>query len=333
MKRNKIITGALAAAAAICLSACQREQTPESPTIKVSVTITGGGTAAAETKVASAISADESKINDVQYFIYKNAVLEDYTHPSTASTTAELTATPGTRTIYALVNAPTIDPSTVSGESSLKGMATDLKDYGKDNLIMFGYTTHTLTAGENVPITVSRLASKVIVDKIECDYKYGRADYQPRINGIYLINAAGENTLALSASSPTKWYNKLGHYDPDLDEVLYDAVNKTVSNSASYGTVHTFYTLPNNVADPDHTGTWKPRHTMLVIDVTLNGAQGYYPIELPVLEGNKYYEIKKVTLTKDPNSEPYTEIVQGSATAEITVSDWAIGQVWTEIVL
>ena len=63
---------------------------------------------------------------------------------------------------------------------------------------------------------------------------------------------------------------------------------------------------------------------MLVIDVTLNDVQGYYPIELPPLEYNKYYTIEEVILTKEPSDNPW-EPANGSVKAVISVVDWEDG--------
>jgi hypothetical protein len=64
---------------------------------------------------------------------------------------------------------------------------------------------------------------------------------------------------------------------------------------------------------------------MLVVDVTLDGERGYYPIELPVLERNKTYSIEEIVLTRRPGDVPYKPIETGEATAQITVAEWELG--------
>ena len=314
MKTPFIVTAALAA---LALASCQRADIDGKP-VEVNVTILG----AAPTRATAVTYENESKVGNLQVYVFNDGKLEDY-RDAGAAMTAQLTATAGQRTVWALVNAPAI--TDVATEAELKAKVSQLTDNRTDGFVMSGSATQELKDGGTVPVTVRRIVSRVSIKKISTDFQYALAQETLTINGIYLINVAADNTYAADGT-PAQWVNKLGHKDNAYDAFLYDKLTSTtVTNSKPYEKEHVFYPYPNPTQNDTYDASWTPRHTMLVVEVTFEGKKGYYPVVLPVLERNKTYVIDEMVIRHRPGDEPYKPLETGDATVQITVNDWELG--------
>ena len=316
MKTKCIVSAALAA---LALISCNREKADiGGKPVEVNVTILG----TAPTRATGVTYENESKVGNLQVYVFNEGRLEDY-RDAGAAMTAQLTATSGQRTIWALVNAPALN--NVTTETELKAKVSQLSDNQTDGFVMSGYTTQELKDGGTVPVTVKRIVSRVSIKKISTDFQYALAQETLTIDGIYLINVAADNTYATDGT-PSQWVNKLGHKDSAYDKYLYDAPNKaTVSNGKPYEKEHVFYPYPNPTKDDTYDATWAPRHTMLVVEVTFENKKGYYPVVLPALERNKTYVIDEMVIRHRPGDVPYKPLETGDATVQITVNDWELG--------
>ena len=316
MKTHFLVTAALAA---LAFASCTREQADiAGKPVEVNVTILG----TAPTRATGVTDANESKVANLQVYVFNNGKLEDY-QDAGAAMTAQLTATSGERTVWALVNAPTFKD--VSTESELQAKVSQLSDNKTDAFVMSGSTRQELKDGGTVPVTVKRIVSRVSVKKISTDFQYSLAQETLTIDGIYLINVAGDNTYAADGT-PGTWVNQLGHKDSGLDALLYDKLTSTtVTNAKPYTKEHVFYPYPNPTKDDVYDATWKPRHTLLVVEVTFESKKGYYPVVLPALERNKTYVIEEMVIRHRPGDVPYKPIETGDATVQITVNDWELG--------
>ena len=304
--------------AALTLLSCERESIDsENKPVEVNVTILG----TAPTRVTAVKNANESKVKNLQVYVFNNGKLEDY-QDAGAAMTAQLTATSGLRTVWALVNAPTLKNLTT--ESELKKEVSKLSDNKPDALVMVGSTSLELKDKLTVPITVKRFVSRVTIKKISTDFQLALASESVSIEGIYLINVAGDNTYA-SNGTPSTWVNQLKHKDSNYDALLYDKVSATVNNNKAYEKEHVFYPYPNPTEQDTYDASWAPRHTILVVEVTFQNKKGYYPVVLPVLERNKTYVIDEMILRHLPNDDPYKPLETGDASVQISVNEWEIG--------
>lgn len=304
--------------AALALVSCTREKADfEGKPVEVNVTILG----ASPTRATSVTYDDESKVGNLQVYVFNNGRLEDY-QDAGAAMTAQLTATSGERTVWALVNAPSLN--NIETESELAAKVSQLTDNKTDGFVMSGYTSQQLKDGGTVPVTVKRIVSRVSIKKISTEFQYALAQESMTIDGIYLINVAADNTYSADAM-PAVWVNQLGHKDNGYDKFLYDDVGATVNNSKPYTEEHVFYPYPNPTESDTYESTWAPRHTMLVVEVTFEKKKGYYPVVLPVLERNKTYVIDEMVLRHRPGDVPYKPLETGDATVQITVNDWELG--------
>ena len=316
MKTHYLVIAALAA---LALGSCTREKADiDGKPVEVNVTILG----TAPTRATSVTYDSESKVGNLQVYVFNNGKLEDY-QDAGAAMTAQLTATSGERTVWALVNAPSLKD--ISTESELKAQVSQLGDNKTDAFVMSGSVRQELKDGGTVPVTVKRLVSRVSVKKISTEFQYALAGESLTLDGIYLCNVAGDNTYAADGT-PGTWVNQLGHKDNGLDALLYDQLTSTtVDNSKPYEKEYVFYPYPNPTQDDTYDATWKPRHTLLVVEVTFEGKKGYYPVVLPVLERNKTYVIDELVIRHRPGEVPYQPIETGDATVQITVNEWELG--------
>ena len=314
----KIIYLFSAALAALTLLSCERENiNAESNPIKVTVSIQG----TAPTRATSVSYSDEAKVESLQVYVFNNGKLEDYQNAG-AAMTAQLTATSGLRTVWALVNAPTIKDLTT--ENELKAKVSRLADNDIDAFVMVGSTSQELKDRLTISITVKRFVSRVSIKKISTDFQEALSSQTVSIDGIYLINVAADNTYAADGT-PNTWVNQLKHKDNDYDALLYDKVSATVSNKKAYEKEHVFYPYPNPTSQDTYDSTWAPRHTILVVEVTLQNKKGYYPVVLPILESNKTYVIDEMIIRHLPNDDPYKPLETGDASVQITVNEWEVG--------
>ena len=315
MKTHVIFSAAMAAMAIL---SCTREKADIcGKPVEVNVTILG----TAPTRATNATYENESKVSNLQVYVFNDGKLEDY-RDAGAAMTAQLTATSGLRTVWALVNAPSMD--NVTTETELKAKVSLLSDNKADGFMMAGSAREELKDGGTVPITVKRIVSRVSIKKISTDFQYALASESMTIDGIYLINVATDNNYAVDGT-PSQWANQLGHKDNGFDTFLYDKVTATVKNGSPYTTEHVFYPYPNPTENDTYAASWAPRHTMLVVEVTFENKKGYYPVVLPVLERNKTYVIDEMVIRHRPGDVPYQPLETGDTTVQITVNDWELG--------
>ena len=342
MKKILLFTAALAALTLVSCKKEQGRQEQEAPLIPARITVNILGTGTKATGMTKDDATKDAKVNDLQVFVFRGDELEDYKAVG-AAMQATLAATSGQRTVFALVNAPSA--ASVRTLTELRALTTRLSDNATNSFVMSGFATQDVVDGATVPVVVKRNVARVSINKISTDFKLLRENWRVHVKGLYLINVAGENNIALSAATPGSYVNKLAHSDSAYDALLYDPMNIDVYNSHPYIGEHAFFPYPNPVTNSDCLsaaglaatdplpGVWSPRATILVIDVTLSGelagepftTNGYYPISLPVLERNKTYVIEEVQITREPSDVPYQPILTGNSSINITVGPWEVG--------
>lgn len=297
------------------LACSKAEQEPvEEPSIDITVTVRG----AEPTRATDVTAANESKVGNLQVFVFRDGRLEDYRDAGEA-TSATLTVTAGLRTVWAVVNAPSL--SGVVDQEELERHVSRLSDNRRDAFVMGGSDTRNLTDGGTVAVTVRRLVARVSVGKVTTGFEYALENENLHLDALWLVNVAAEARLG-SNTAPGAWVNRLGHTDPSLDPLLFDRTDAVVNNATPYERLHMFYPYPNPTEAYAYTGEWCPRHTMLVVEVTLEGKKGYYPVELPVLERNRSYTIGEIHITHYPGDNPYVPVKTGEAAVPVVVKEW-----------
>lgn len=326
MKKQLLMIGLLALTTCACVKENQCQTCKERKPVEVTVQING----TSMTKTTGNTYANESKVNNLQILAFDaNGEIEGYRSIDN-ETSVTLMSTSGEKTVWAIVNAPSLE--SVTTLDGLNSTLTSLEDNALDSFIMTGSVSEELTDGAVLAVTVRRMVARVSVAKITAAFPDTPA-YDGKtltVKGIYMLNVAGSVNYALSGA-PTEWYNKLNHEDDGVDSFLYDALDQTIANNSSYEVEHAYYPYPNSITtsvkdiDENNRGTWSTRRSILCIEVEFDGETGYYPIEMPVIERNKTYSIEEVVITRSPVETPYDPIDTGVATVSITVQEWELG--------
>lgn len=306
----------------VCLAGCNtlpNAESPEAGIAHVQVNICGSPL----TRVTGVSAADEANVSSLQLFVFDSSGSLEHYVDAGASTTGTIAVKEGKKTVAAVVNAPGLGD--VRSRSALMTRTTLLSDNAMGSFVMTGEEEAILQDGGRLSIEVSRIISKVTIKKITSSFtSQSDASKTFKVNSIYLINVAADNTYAAS-SEPTKWYNKLGNGQNDASLLsvpfLADPVNQTIAYKSSYSVEHSFYCYPNLISEESFAPNWSPRHTMLVVDASLGGVQTYYPIELPVIGRNKSIVIDNLVITRKGSDYPYIPVPDG-CDATVTVRGW-----------
>lgn len=307
----------IALSTAFVLSSCHKSIDPtvqaglDEPRFSLEVSL-GGSAGQVETKVTgetASISAGESKVSSLQVLVFRGDFLDAYAKTTSAS--ASVSCTKGSRTVYAVVNAP--DLSGISSLAALKSKVVDLADNSATSFVMVGSKSVTIPASGAVSIDVERIVSRVVVKSISRDFESpSLAALSFKVDKIYLVNAAGSAKLDLSGA-PGKWYNE-GSNKSQVAALISDSPAAAIADKASYSTPHYFYAMPNPASS---------KKTLLVIEATLGTQKYYYPVELPALEHNCSYEISKVTVKRPGSDTPTEPVTSSSASFTVKVTPWA----------
>lgn len=314
-----------AAVLAVCLAGCNEMsgvETPAEKLVRTTVKIEGSPT----TRATDVTSSQEENVRDLQIFVFDESGAKEFYVDAGASQRGEIVTKEGEKTVIAVVNAP--DLQSINTRSGLLTRTSLLSDNSPGSMVMTGEVTAVLQDGGNLSIPVTRIISKVMLKKVSLDFTSSvNASKEFRIQSIYLINVAGDNTYS-ATSEPTIWYNKLrdGYNDTECRSfsLLSDSVNTSIRNKESYTRDHSFYCYPNLVSAESFESVWCPRHTMLVVDAVLGNDRVYYPIELPVIGRNKCLVIEELTITKKGSDQPYKPVEDGTCNINVTVVPWDV---------
>lgn len=208
-------------------------------------------------------------------------------------------------------------------------------------------------------VWVRRQAAMVKLSGVTFDFSSSSLHgAQARITGIYLKNAVGfcrmaldGNTTSAAAQSgvhflplsdsdhaaESHWYSRYT-FDASSPEVLSDypvAIDCLTDGTASQIN-RCYFTYPNKTAvsadSHAQSNPWVPRLTRLTLEVQITlddtprflSETTYYTFDLPVLESNKVYDIRNITITQLGKEDDDTDAADyaGKITPTITVAPW-----------
>ena len=331
---KKLILTLSAVAMATAMTSCNGDKTGYShdpALVHATVSVDGDYHTTRSTGVTA---AQEENVKNLQIFVFSENGEKEFYVNAGSSKTGEIVVEEGKKNIVALVNAPAME--SITSKSSLYSQTSKLSDNSLGSLVMTGEAEVVIQSGGNITIQVTRLISKVTIKKISSAFKsstYSSKEF--KINSIYLINVAGDNTYA-GTSQPTIWYNKLYNGTNDSNAgsfaLLSDPVGKVLAYQSSYSVEHSFFCYPNPTSDESFESTWCPRHTMLVVDALLDGKQTYYPVELPVIGRNKSIIIDELIITRKGSDYPYVPVPDGTCNVSVEVVDWDVILNYTETI-
>ena len=192
----------MAAIMAVCLAGCNSVSVTDitSETLAhTTVTVVGNPV----TRATGVTAAEEESIANLQILVFdENGALEHYLDAG-SSATGDIVTKEGRKTVTAIVNAPSLKD--VSTKNALMTKTSLLADNSRGSMVMTGEVEAVLQDGGKLNIPVTRIISKVMIKKITSAFtSQTNASKTFRINSIYLINVAGDNTYAAS-TEPTIW--------------------------------------------------------------------------------------------------------------------------------
>jgi hypothetical protein len=300
-------------------------------------------------KAASSTTAQEYEkvVRNVQVLVFdENDLLIYYHDAGTSVSNITLYVAEGRKDVWAVVNGPSL--KSVSKKNQLTEYAVGLDAYndltGSKGFLMTGHAEVSVSALTPVTanIVAERLVSRVCLAKVT----NGLPTAYPSltVESVYLSNVVGNQNLSGTAAA-TVWYNKMGTSNgtqskiidgvtnmAELPSYTFEGTDKSLANGQVFAPGYRFYGFPNLVSK-DVDGWSDPftaRMSRLVVTARIDGTLYYYPVILDQkMERNKTYDID-LTIAGLGSTSPYEEIVKGSIYTNITVKNWAGGDVYVE---
>lgn len=306
-----------------------------------------------ETKAPTAYTgyqAYEKKVNKVQILVFDSkGRMNNYIDSGTSTSSIKIETSIGAKTIWAVVNGPSLDEIITLDE--LKAKAIDLSINStteSEGFLMSGHITTTVSAAANneLSITVQRHTARVALQKVTNNLP--KAYKKIKIKNVMLTNVVGNQNIEGSALEAT-WYNQMGRVTGtnNQDKIIDGSVSceatcpsltfHSVENELTNGSIlnpaspYLMYAYPNSTST-DVTGwmsSFSPRKTRLIVSAEIEGQIYYYPMTLDKLSRNTSYTIELV-INGLGSEDPDQPVVKGVCSATITVADWISGSSYEE---
>ena len=268
---------------------------------------------------------NEKKVSQVDIAIYNaSGVLEWSKHYNEARTSRQTITglTVGKKTVAVAANL-TIEtiPTTLA---AFKAYATDLKDNGRSNLVMFGSAEGMASSNpEAIELKLARVAAKFNLEgKIKTAWE-GDAPASFDITDIYVANAAAASDFSYSGTAGPA-INLRSTVDLTTDPVYKDLTVATkttwASGDAFNGGVN-FYAYPNADA----------ARTCIMIKALYEEKVCYYPLVInQEIKNNTMYKIGDITITCEGCENPWDDFTKVKILFDIEVVDWDYNEVYPE---
>lgn len=320
MKRTLTLIALLALALASCKKAAESDRTPAPGEIVSMDIILVPETDNQDTKAGN---NTEAVINESQIIIFDASGAAEAYARTVGSEPATMNISIGTKTIWAISNTEQ-DFSGIAKISDLQDRDILLEENTEDKMVLSGSATYIVAKTVNkTSVTVSRYLAKIVLDQISLDFTaIAMRTKDVVIKGAYITNCAGSKRVYGTGNTILKWYNQLGHYDEQMDYMLYCPINKPLKNLESLNDKWYFYVLPNPYSNTTISPTWSLRKSMIVIEATIDDIPCYYPAWIPTVNSNEVYEITNFKITKSGSKNPYSPVLGEDSDVSVQAKDW-----------
>lgn len=176
--------------------------------------------------------------------------------------------------------------------------------------------------GATVTASLSRYLCKVGIGNITIDW----ADALPcGVETIALMNVQGSAPLSGEPADLPLRYN-CGVIDSglrtELEGLLSARPGITIKSSLPVSVGATLWCMPNP-SDGDSYGLpWQNRRTRIALCIKAQGLDNWYPIDLPPMEGNRYYVVDNIVIKGPGAGAPDVKPERVPATFTVRVLDW-----------
>ena len=276
-------------------------------TVKVSFEVPVAGTRAI-------VPFPEDRIESLQVFVF-DPLGQIQNYGTSEGNSLDLTCTTGQKTFSALVNAPSC--TGIKSLEELRSMNSDFRDNSPGAFVMSGSLEEVLTASGSVDITVRRLVSKVVLNKVRNELRFQQhREMDFVVTSVYLTDVPDGRMYFGNMSSPDRIASGCPQEESQESYIslLYDDLEDA---AVRYGEAVSFgnflYCYPRVDASE------KPAY--LVVEAILGDSRYYYPVALPQMESNKCYSVS-LTVTGPGSLSPDIPVERTEAAISVYVSDW-----------
>ena len=262
----------------------------------------------------------DGTINDIQLLVFdENGRIESYANESGSSASVYVTA--GEKTVWAVGNGP--DLSMVYDLDDMDDVQVTLASQAAGDLCMYATTECTVPLEDGLVLQANRVTSRIRLQNIT----HLIEDEPFRTSGLRIEQIFVTNTPKYSLfcdDAPTQWYNRCG-YEPtnSHDALLFQGVGVDLDYGDSIDTEYRFYACQNPTTADTFASTFSARHTRLVVKTSCSGTTYYYPITLPVLEGNKSYDITNLEILSYGSDIPEFDLKWYPVKFSVSLSEWS----------
>lgn len=261
---------------------------------------------------------DDSKIDKLDLLVFRDSDGRLEARASgDGSSPLEVTVSRGRKmNWYIVANAPDGRIPFCTRESEFLETAILLED----GFVMHsqGKTTF-MESGSVITAAMSRYVCKVGIGRISIQW----GDALPcRLETVALMNVQGSSPVSgIPADLPLR-YN-CGAIDTSLDGLLSASPGIEIESSSPVNLGLSFWCMPNPSEGNSYSLPWQPRRTRIALCIHAYGQDNWYPIDLPAMEGNRFYCVDDIVIKGPGASAPDTLPVRVTSTFTVRVLDWA----------
>lgn len=293
-----------------CEKATSCEEVPE--TVKVKFEI--------DSATKSVSDIDKDRIETIDVFVFVPGTGQMITYDHMQGNAISLYLQRGLlRDYYFFANAPEGVFDEVRCLSDLLNLISGLED-NRRVFVMHAHTSLTFMADSELKIEVSRLCSKIVIDKIVPKFMESNlTEYEVMLKRVFLMNVGSEMDYSGNLVDSKTFYNVSG-YDPSLSNDLKSLISYEMNRPIYDASV-----IEDDVFVYCYTRDTKKdsiSNTKLVLEVEIAGISNYYTMQLPRLEPNHEYFIETIRLLGFGSAEPGDNIDRIEVSFDLDINDW-----------
>lgn len=318
--------------AILLLNSCGAEDryglSEDTGTYKLSVSVSGS-----EVVTRAGDTGSDDSVNSLKLLVF-NKNKQMILYKSTRMRYLEDIELPGRQelTIYAVANSRA-DFSKVKCLDEFQAMRSVAKDSDKDNLVMVGHVTATLTRNTVIDIPVKRLAAKIVIERLEyrvpaCE---NADDHYP--TNIYLDNIAYDCPYSMELVAPTWCVDTsagypIGCVSTTPADFHYEYIDDEEYYYLKYPAVLYAYPTNHNITGKQpglvlsFWGCWV-EHVEPNIHIN-HACYHWISFKLPDLESNTLYRIPKMIINVNQYGAAYSEYSRYEIKAECRMETYDV---------
>lgn len=341
MMNNNLMKAVLATVCAVsavlCTVSCERESVTNSDAGRSTVSFVVG---TSETRASVTPHEREVASLDVLVFRSGEGTLDNRARAVAGGNLLDRISVELTQGVsldwFVVANAPEGALSSYTTEAAFLQGLTMLEHSGESSLVMHaGGVLPSGPVADDVPVALDRYACKVTVESLTVDWPdaYAMAT-EVKLGRIVLVNVVGSTPWSGVPAAGDVWFNRMG-VDASLPALVADMTVKdygglVLPSATAVEVASPLYCMPNpvnNGVTSKDEPSWSPRNTRVAVEVLLDGASEWYPIDLPSMQGNTHYLIRSLTVTGPGSQGPDWPVERDDVRFSVSVVPWVDGEI------